>query len=104
MTDYFTADKPIFFPSTDCPKPSLWTPDSVNLGRGQDSVRSAAGSNGAFDKNGWLDDAGRVYIIFTTEEIMTSLYCADKKATQTDRAEAPRTWKTKSDLCEKLCF
>ena len=33
-------------------------------------------------KNGWLDDAGRVYIIFTTEEIMTSLYCADNKATK----------------------
>ena len=33
-------------------------------------------------KNGWLDSTGRVYIIFTTEEIMTSLYCADNKATK----------------------
>ena len=37
---------------------------------------------GLSTKNGWLDDAGRVYIIFTTEEIMTSLYCADNKATK----------------------
>ena len=27
-------------------------------------------------KNGWTDDTGRVYIIFTTEEIMEALYCA----------------------------
>ena len=31
-------------------------------------------------KNGWLDQAGRVYIIFTIEEIMTALGCADQKA------------------------
>ena len=37
---------------------------------------------GLSTKNGWLDDAGRVYIIFTMEEIMTSLYCADNKATK----------------------
>ena len=37
---------------------------------------------GLSTKNGWMDDAGRVYIIFTTEEIMTSLYCADNKATK----------------------
>ena len=33
-------------------------------------------------KNGWMDDSGRVYIIFTTEEIMEALYCADNKATK----------------------
>ena len=33
-------------------------------------------------KNGWLDESSRVYIIFTTEEIMTSLFCADNKATK----------------------
>lgn len=31
-------------------------------------------------KNGWLDHAGRVYIIFTVEEIMDSLACGNKKA------------------------
>lgn len=30
--------------------------------------------------NGWLDPAGRVYIIFTVEEIMTALSCGNKKA------------------------
>ena len=31
-------------------------------------------------KNGWLDRAGRVYIIFTIDEVMTALGCADQKA------------------------
>lgn len=31
-------------------------------------------------RNGWLDNAGRVYIIFTIEEIKESLGCAEKKA------------------------
>ena len=31
-------------------------------------------------KNGWLDRAGRVYIIFTIEEVMTALGCADQNA------------------------
>lgn len=30
-------------------------------------------------KNGWMDEAGRVYIIFTIEEIMGALGCADQK-------------------------
>ena len=33
-------------------------------------------------KNGWLDEDSRVYIIFTTEEIMEALYCADNKVTK----------------------
>ena len=33
-------------------------------------------------KNGWLDEKGRVYIIFTIEEIMKALGCADNKATK----------------------
>ena len=33
-------------------------------------------------KNGWTDDTGRVYIIFTTEEIMEALCCADNKDTK----------------------
>ena len=31
-------------------------------------------------KNGWMDAEGRVYIIFTIEEIKSSLGCAEKKA------------------------
>ena len=31
-------------------------------------------------KNNWFDDAGRVYIIFTIEEIQSALGCADRKA------------------------
>ena len=31
-------------------------------------------------KNGWLDGQGRVYIIFTVEEIESALTCGNKKA------------------------
>ena len=31
-------------------------------------------------KNHWLDEKSRVYIIFTTEEIMEALSCANQKA------------------------
>lgn len=31
-------------------------------------------------KNHWLDEQSRVYIIFTTEEIMEALSCANQKA------------------------
>lgn len=33
-------------------------------------------------KNGWLDENGRVYIIFTLEETMAALNCGDNKATK----------------------
>ena len=31
-------------------------------------------------KNGWLDDDDRVYIIFTLDEVMSSIGCAVQKA------------------------
>jgi hypothetical protein len=47
-------------------------------------------------KNGWLDEHGRVYIIFRLEEIMEKLNCADNKATKLmDELE------TKAGLIEK---
>lgn len=33
-------------------------------------------------KNGWTDSEGRVYIIYTIEEIMDAMRCADQKATR----------------------
>lgn len=33
-------------------------------------------------KNGWLDEQGRVYIIFPVQEVMNALGCADNKATK----------------------
>ena len=39
-------------------------------------------------KNGWVDELGRVYIIFTIEEIKCALGCAEKKAVR------PVIWKT----------
>ena len=34
-------------------------------------------------KNGWLDKEGRVYIIFTIDEVKESLRCSNKKAAKT---------------------
>ena len=31
-------------------------------------------------KNNWIDDSGRVYIIFPVEEVMEALGCAEQKA------------------------
>lgn len=33
-------------------------------------------------KNGWLDDSNRVFIIYTLEEVMDAIGCADQKATK----------------------
>lgn len=33
-------------------------------------------------RNGWIDDQRRVYIIFTIDEVMDALGCADQKATK----------------------
>ena len=33
-------------------------------------------------KNGWIDDEGRVYIIYTLEETMKIFHCANQKATK----------------------
>ena len=33
-------------------------------------------------KNGWLDEEGRIYIIYTIEEIAEELYCSKRKAIQ----------------------
>ena len=37
---------------------------------------------GLLVKNGWLDEQGRVYIIFPVQEVMDALGCADNKATK----------------------
>ena len=63
-------------------------------------------------KNGWLDEQGRVYIIFPVQEVMDALGCADNKATKLSRElekfgliERKRRGlgKTQSDLRQKLC-
>lgn len=35
-----------------------------------------------YQKNGWIDDKGRVYIIYTVENIIEALNCGNKKAIQ----------------------
>ncbi|MDD5860029.1 MAG: DUF6017 domain-containing protein [Eubacteriales bacterium] len=37
-------------------------------------------------RNGWLDDKGRVYIIYTLAQVMTDLHCANQKVTKMMKA------------------
>ncbi len=56
-------------------------------------------------KNGWVDELGRVYIIFTIEEIKCALGCAEKKAVKMwlDRTQTYWTGEAQLYLCKKLC-
>lgn len=61
-------------------------------------------------KNQWFDDAGRVYIIFTIDEIQSALGCRDWKATKLldelenkcGLIERKRQGLRKPNLCKKL--
>ena len=39
-------------------------------------------------KNGWLDEQGRVFIVYTIEDVKRALCCADNKATKLIKATA----------------
>ena len=64
-------------------------------------------------KNGWLDEQGRVFIIFTLEEVMEAIGCADQKATKLlneldskagrHRAQAAGAGQAQSHLRQELC-
>ena len=65
-------------------------------------------------KNGWMDEYGRVYIIYTISDILETLGCAEQKANkllgELDSAKGigliERKWrglgKPQCDLCQKL--
>ena len=62
-------------------------------------------------KNGWLDEQGRVYIIYTVREVQESLCCAEHKAVKLfreledmdlHRAQAPWSGQTQPDLRQGL--
>ena len=44
-------------------------------------------------KNGWLDEQGRVYIIYTVREVQESLCCAEHKAVKLFRAFWSAVWR-----------
>ena len=52
-------------------------------------------------KNGWLDEQGRVYIIFPVQEVMDALGCADNKATKLFR-ELEKFGMTEGTLPHKI--
>ena len=58
-------------------------------------------------KNGWLDEQGRVYIIYTVREVQESLCCAEHKAVKLGghrphRAQTPWSGQTQPDLRQGL--
>ena len=61
-------------------------------------------------KNGWLDEQGRVYIIYTVREVQESLCCAEHKAVKLfrelegrpHRAQTPWSGQTQPDLRQGL--
>ena len=62
-------------------------------------------------KNGWLDEQGQVYIIYTVREVQESLCCAEHKAVQAvpgtgghgpHRAQTPWSGQTQPDLRQGL--
>ena len=62
-------------------------------------------------KNGWLDEQGRVYIIYTGREVQESLCCAEHKAVKLfreleehrpHRAQTPWAGQTQPDLRQGL--
>ena len=62
-------------------------------------------------KNGWLDEQGRVFIIYTIEDVKRALCCADNKATKLLREleefglierKTQRFGQAKFGVCEKL--
>ena len=50
-------------------------------------------------KNGWLDEQGRVYIIFPVQEVMDALGCADNKSGAFCKAPLLFIEKTTSYAC-----
>ena len=65
-------------------------------------------------RNGWIDEQNRVFIIFTADEVMSTLRCHLEKAARLfaeldsakehwpDRAQTARSWTARHHLCKKL--
>ena len=81
--DYFYAEQAEQFTFYRIPKAlfsdsrfkDISTDSKVLYGRLLDRISLSA-------KNGWTDDKGRIYIIYTIEQIMEDLCCGNKKAGQ----------------------
>ena len=75
MQAEYAADKP-----NDCRFCYFWKNDSTGCSLGKDNCYYLIAVPPKPKRNGWRDEDGRVYIIFTVEEIRESLSCGNKKA------------------------
>ena len=83
MTDYFYGEQADLFSFYRLPKALFVDPRFRGISAESKILYGLLLDRmGLSVKNGWTDDTGQVYIIFTTEEIMEALYCADNKATK----------------------
>ena len=79
--DYFYGDQSDLFAFYRVPKRLFTDPWFHNLStEGKTLYGILLDRMSLSAKNGWLDEDGRVYIIFTVQEIRESLSCGNKKA------------------------
>lgn len=79
--DYFYGDQSDLFTFYRVPKRLFTEPRFHNLSTESKTMYGILLDRMSLSaKNGWLDEDGRVYIIFTVQEIRESLSCGNKKA------------------------
>lgn len=79
--DYFYGDQSDLFAFYRVPKRLFTDPRFHNLSTESKTLYGILLDRMSLSaKNGWLDENGRVYIIFTVQEIRESLSCGNKKA------------------------
>lgn len=81
MLDYFYGSQVNCSPTSAYRKHSFRTAVSGNsLRMPLDTVRHPLDRMSLSAKNSWVDEHGRVYIIYTVREVQESLCCAEHKA------------------------
>lgn len=83
MLDYFYGGQAELFSFYRLPKVLFTNPKFCGISAESDVLYGLLLDRMSLSiKSGWLDKQGRVYIIFTADEIMEALCCADNKATK----------------------
>ena len=81
--DYFYGEQPKQFQFYKLPKILLLSEDLKEISMDAKVLYSLMLARAALSfENGWLDEAGRVYIYFTVDEICRVIKCANQKATK----------------------
>ena len=83
MLDYFYGQAGELFSFYRIPKALFWEERFQNLSTDAKTLYGILLDRTSLSaKNGWLDNRGRVFIIFTIEDVKRALCCADNKATK----------------------